>query len=199
MDADFLAGGGDVSAGGADVILHVACAQNAARVDVFKAGDDFVGSFAGGVDHDVEAAAMAHGHDGFAGAVFADSVENGVEQRDQRGFAFERKTLGAEIAGLQDLLEEVGADQALQSSFLIDLGLRPFHALGDPAAAFRLGKMHEFGADGAAIDAAGFLGGFAGEALEVGLLEGAEKAERIEIGFEVAPAAEGVEDALTLL
>src|SRR4029077_9910362 len=104
----------------------------------------------------------------------------------------ERKTLGAQIARLQNLLEKIGANQALQGLFLIDLGLRPFHALSDPAAAFRLGKMHEFGADGAAIDAAGFYGGFAGEAFEVGLLEGAEKAERVEIGFEVAPAAEGV-------
>src|SRR6202007_174637 len=34
---------------------------------------------------------------------------------------------------------------------------------------------------------------------EVGLLEGAEKAERVEIGFEVAPAAEGGEDALAVL
>src|SRR5216684_4543488 len=72
MDADFLAGGGDVGAGGADVILHVACAEHAARIDIFKSRDDIMGCFAGSVDHDVEAAAMAHGHDGLDGAMLAD-------------------------------------------------------------------------------------------------------------------------------
>src|SRR5712692_2901917 len=154
--------------------------------------------FAGGVDHDVEAAAMTHGHDGFRGAVLADGVENGVEQRDQRGDAFEREALGAEIAGLQDLLEEVGANEALENFLLVDFGLRTFDALDDPAAAVWLGKVHEFRADGAAVDAAGFLGGFTGEVCKVRLLERAEEAEGVEMGFEVAAAAEGVEDALAV-
>ncbi len=62
------------------MILHVACAEHAARIDIFKSRDDIMGCFAGGVDHDVEAAAMAHGHDGLDGAMLADGVENGVEQ-----------------------------------------------------------------------------------------------------------------------
>ena len=102
--ADFFAAGSDVGARGADVILHVTRAEHAARVDVLKARDDFMRRLARGVHHDVEAAAMTHGHDGFQRAVFAGSIENGIEQGNQRGDAFERKALGAEIARLQDLL-----------------------------------------------------------------------------------------------
>ena len=36
VDADFLATGGDVRAGSADVVFHVARTQDAARIDVFK-------------------------------------------------------------------------------------------------------------------------------------------------------------------
>ncbi len=89
VDADFLAVSGDVGSGGADVIFHVAGAQDAARIDVFKASDDFMRHLARRVNHDVEAPAMAHGHDGRLGAVFAGLVENRIKQRDQRGDAFE--------------------------------------------------------------------------------------------------------------
>src|SRR5438552_18130424 len=36
VDADLFATGSDVSAGSANVVFHVACAQDAARIDVFK-------------------------------------------------------------------------------------------------------------------------------------------------------------------
>ena len=60
----------DVASGRADVIFHVAGAENAARIDIFESGDDFVRRLAGGVDHDVEAAAMAHGEYGIERASF---------------------------------------------------------------------------------------------------------------------------------
>src|SRR5260370_21623833 len=126
-----------------------------------------MGRFAGGVDHDVEAAAMAHGHDGFGGAMLGDGVENGVEQGNERGHAFERKALGAEIAGLQDLLEEVGANEALENFFLVDFGLRTFDALDDPAAAVWLGKVHGFRADVPPVAAAGFTRGVPREGVAV--------------------------------
>jgi hypothetical protein len=58
--------------------------------------------------------------------------------------------------------------------------------------------MHEVRADGAAIDPASFFGGWTGEMIELGLLEGAEETQRVEIGFEVPRAAESVEDELTV-
>ena len=41
-------------------------------------------------------------------------IEHGIEQRDERGVSFEREAFAAEIAALQDLFEEIGADQALK-------------------------------------------------------------------------------------
>src|SRR6266436_5509419 len=199
MNADLFAGGGDVRAGGSDVIFHVTRAQHAARVHVFKPGDHLVGRFARGMDHNVEAATVAHGHDGFEGAVFPDGVENGVEQGNERGHTFERKTLCAQIARLQNLLEKIGADQALENFLLIDLGLRSFDALSDPAAPLRLRQMHELSADRAAINAARFLASVTGQSLQIRLRGWPEKTEGIELGFVVAPAAKRVEDALAFV
>ncbi len=53
VDANLFAGGGDIGAGRADVILHVARAKHAARVNIFKAGDDFVRGLARRVNHHV--------------------------------------------------------------------------------------------------------------------------------------------------
>ena len=64
VEVDGLAGGGDEVAGGADVVFDVAAAEGAAGVDVFELGEDVAGGAADGVDHDVEAAAVAHGEDG---------------------------------------------------------------------------------------------------------------------------------------
>src|SRR5579885_517809 len=127
-----------------------------------------MGRLASGVDHYVEAAAMTHGHHGLDGAVFAFRVKQGVEQRDESGDAFERKSLGAEIPSLQDLLEEIGANEAFENFGLVSGGRRDFQSLNDPAAALRVKQMHEIGADGAAVITASFLRGGACELPEVG-------------------------------
>ena len=49
-----------VLAGCADVVLHVAAAHGAARIDVLELGEDLGGRAADGVGHHVQAAAMAH-------------------------------------------------------------------------------------------------------------------------------------------
>ncbi len=100
---------------------------------------------------------------------------------------------------MQDLFEQVGANEALENFLLVNFGFGAFDALGDPAAAVWLGKVHEFRADGAAVDAARFFGGFTGEVCKVRLLERAEEAERVEISLEIAPAAKGVEDPLAVV
>ena len=63
MEVDGLAGGGEEVAGGADVVFDVAAAEGAAGVNVFEFGEDVAGGAIDGVDHDVEAAAVAHGED----------------------------------------------------------------------------------------------------------------------------------------
>ncbi len=162
MDADFLAAAGDVSAGSAHVVFHVARTQDAARIDVFKASDYFMGQLTRGVNHHVQSAAVAHGHDRGFRPLFARRVEDGVQERNQRGDSLQGKPLGAQVARLQNLFEQVGANQALEDFVLIDWTQRSFEALRDPAAALRLRQMHEIGANRVAVDAAGFLSSFAG-------------------------------------
>ena len=103
--------GDGVLAGGAHVVLDVAAAQVLRGIDVFELGEDLGGRAADGVGHDVEAAAMAHGEDGARDAVVGGGGEDLIEERDEDGEAFEGEALGAEVALLDDLLEEVGADE----------------------------------------------------------------------------------------
>ena len=134
MDVNFAAAAGDVFAGGAHVIFHVAGAEDAARIDVFESGKDFLRRPPGDVGDHVEAAAMAHAHDELDGAELGGSVENFVDERNQRGDAFEREALAAEIALLHDLLEDVGADEQVENALLDFFGnletlRRGFHLL----------------------------------------------------------------------
>ena len=68
--------------------------------------------------------------------------------------------------------------------------------LENPAAALGRVDVIDFDADSARIDGAGFTGVFAFP-LQFGRLSGAEKAERIEVAFEVSQLAVGIEYALT--
>ena len=63
MNVNFAAAARGVFAGRAHVVLHVAGAENAARVDIFESGEDFLRRALGDVSDDVEASAMAHAHD----------------------------------------------------------------------------------------------------------------------------------------
>ncbi len=94
--------------------------------------------------------------------MFRGCLQDGIEQRNQRGDTFERKSLRTEIARLQYLLEEVGANQALENFALVYVLGWCFEEVDDPAPAFRLGQMHKVRANRAAIDASRFFGGFAG-------------------------------------
>ncbi len=57
--------------------------------------------------------------------------------------------------------------------------------------------MHELRSDGAAIDTARLLSEFAVDR-QLGVGNGAEEAERIEVGFQVSPAAKCIEHAFAL-
>ena len=65
MDVNLATAARDVFAGRAHVIFHVAGTEDAARIDVFESGEDFLGRALGDVGDDVEASAMAHAHDEF--------------------------------------------------------------------------------------------------------------------------------------
>ena len=121
MQIDGVAVGGGVFAGGAHVVLHVATAEGAAWVDVFKLGKDLGGGAADGVAHDVEAAAMRHGNEGAGDSGVGGCCEDLIEKWDEDGEAFEGEALGAEVALLDDLLEEIGADELGEDVLLIGL------------------------------------------------------------------------------
>jgi len=176
---DFFAGAGNVGAGGADVVFHVARAEHAARIYVLEPSHDFMRALARGVHHDVQAATMTHGHDGRLRAVFPGRVQDGIEQGNKCRDAFQRKSLRTEIPRLQDLFEKVGANQPLEDLVRVNFFRGSFDSLNDPAAAFRLGQMHEVGANGATVDATSLFGQLAGKTLKVRVLERLENAQRI--------------------
>ena len=121
VNADLAAVCGVKYAGCADVILHVAAAENAAGIDVFEAGEDFCGSAADDVDNHVQASAMAHAPARACSAPFsAAAFEDFVEQRNERGVAFERITFGSDVARLHGLLEDVGADELVENALRVD-------------------------------------------------------------------------------
>ena len=157
VDLNLCARAGDVFAGRAHVIFHIAAAQNAPRVNILKAGKDLFGRAPGDVHNHVQAAAVAHAHDQIYRAALAGSVENLVHHGDESGDALERKSFVAKITLLQHLLEEIGANQLVENVLLIDRSLRAFHALLNPAPPLGVGNVHELGADGSAIDPPGFL------------------------------------------
>ena len=96
---------------------------------------------------------MAHAHDEFDGAALGCGVEDFVDQRDERGDAFEREAFAAEIALLHDLLEDVGADEQVENALLVLFcnleTCDGFHLLVNPAAAFGGVDVVDFDADGA--------------------------------------------------
>src|SRR5258708_32439586 len=93
MDADFLTAGGDVRAGSADVVVHVARAEDTAWIDIFESRDHVMRQLARGVNHHVQAPAVAHGHDRGSRAVLASRVQYRVEKRNQLRNAFQGEPL----------------------------------------------------------------------------------------------------------
>ena len=63
VNVDFSAATRFVFAGRTHVILHVTGTENAAGIDIFESGEDFLRGALGDVGDDVEASAMAHAHD----------------------------------------------------------------------------------------------------------------------------------------
>src|SRR5580704_9242852 len=153
MDVNFVAAARDVFAGRAHVILHIARAKNAAWIDVFKAGEDFFVRASGDMRHHVEAAAMAHAHHKLRSAEASAGIEKLIDERDQRGDAFERKAFATKVALLHHLLEDVGADEQVENASLIffcDLETLSWrlHLLVNPATPLGAVDVINFHTDG---------------------------------------------------
>ncbi len=83
VDVHLAAASSDIFAGRAHVIFHVARSKDAARIDIFKSREDFLGRTLGNVGNDVEAAAMAHPHDEFDCAFLRGAVQDFVDERNE--------------------------------------------------------------------------------------------------------------------
>src|SRR6476661_956249 len=197
MHAQGLAVASGVFAGGSFVVLNVATAQNTARVNIFKSGKDVLCRDADGEVHHAQPAAMAHGHNCCSRAGLSSGFQNNIQQGNLRSCAFTRVALGSQITRLEDLLKEIGLHQALGEPPAVNLLLlRFFHLRLDPLPAVTLGKMHELGADGAAISLASFLSAFTARG-DIRVAAANRASKGIKVGVQISPATESVKDALT--
>ena len=195
LHAQLVAAPGAVGAGRPHVVLHVAAAQHALRVGVLEPRVHVARGAPHGVDHHVEAAAVAHADQRLAQPEARAGLEHLVEQRDQRGDAFQGEALRAGVAAVQDDLEGLGPQQALEDGLPIDRGRRLLHPLLHPAPPPGIGDVHELDPDRAAVPGARAGGRLAGLD-QVGVRARVERAQRVEVGLEVSPPAEGVENRL---
>ncbi len=132
VEIDLAAVAGLEGSGSAHVVLDVAGAQHAARVDVVEAGEDLRRRPAHDVEHHAQAAAVAHRQHHLHALVRRGALEHRVERRDERGDAFDREAFAALVAGLQQVLEGLGAHDLAEHAVAVGrrgLGLQP---LGDP-------------------------------------------------------------------
>ena len=114
VDMNFLSAPGDVLAGRAHVVLHVARPQYAARIHILKLGKHLLRRTPCHMNNDVEPSAMAHAHHQFHRAALAGHVQNLIHRRQQRRVAFEGESFVAQIARLQRLLKQLGAHEQVE-------------------------------------------------------------------------------------
>src|SRR5260370_27741842 len=81
---------------------------------------------------------------------------------------------------------------------LIDLAGARLRSLLDRSPPLRFRYVHEISADRTTVETASFVGGFARQPFKVRLLLRLKQAKGIESRFQVAPAAERIENALAL-
>ena len=104
---------------------------------------------------------MAHGENGLLDAKRGALLKDRIEERDEHGQALKREALGAEIARLNDLLEDICANKLGENVGLIDGGRMLLDLRLQPLPSLVVRDMHELGSDVAAVIAARFSGAFA--------------------------------------
>ncbi len=197
LDAQFAAGARAVAAGRPHVVFHVAAAEHALRVGVLEAGEDVERRTADRLHHHVEPPAVAHADERLLEPLRRAGLEHLVEQRDERGHAFEREPFRSRVAAVQHLFEDVGPDQAFEHRRPVDAGDRLLHPLPHPLAALRVRNVHELGADRAAVPAPRLCGLLAA-GRQVRVRPRRPQPERVDSRLEVSPAPEGVEYAVVV-
>ena len=179
----------------AHVIFHVAAAQGAAWVHVLESREHIRCRAPHGVHHHVEPSAMAHRQHRFFRALIGRRAQDRIQERNQRAFAFQRIPLRAQVARLQNLLEDIRANQQIENSRPVRLRRIRFHALLDPCAFLAVRNVHEFHADAAAVNApCGVRLGSV--AVQLRHRRRFQITQRIDAGLQVSPAAKRFPDAV---
>ncbi len=144
----------------AQMVLHVARTFHVVRR--IGAALELVEDGAMRLAHDlaehVQTATVGHAEDDFLDAHGAAALDDLFQRRDQRFTAIEAKTLGALVLDVDELLEAFRFDKLRQDGLLAfrresNLFVRAFDAFLNPGLFSRIGDMHEFDADRAAIGA----------------------------------------------
>ena len=146
--------GGDI-AGEALVVLDVTSGQ-VLRSGVLELGEQLGRLLAQGVDQDVQATAVGHADDDFLHALFASALDEFVHRGDERLTAFQRKTLLANVFGVEESLQTFGCSQSLENVLLLlgaegRLGTGALQAFLPPAFFGGVGDVHVLGADAATV------------------------------------------------
>ena len=148
----------DVTALGAQVVLHVTGAAGLRRVHVaLELGEDLRQGLADDVGQHVEAATVRHADDDLVEALTGRGVDGGVHQRDQRLGTLEGEALLADVLGLQEVLERLGGVELLQDVLLLGVrraGLAALDAVLQPLALVGVEDVGVLGADLEAVGVA---------------------------------------------
>ncbi len=153
-EVDGAASGGHV-AREALVVLHVASGQVLGS-GVLELGEQVLGLFAQRVDQHVQAATVGHADDDFLHALFAGALDELVHRGDEGLTALQRKTLLADVFGVEESLQTFCGCQALENVLLLlgtegRLGADGLQAFLPPAFFGGVGDVHVLGADAAAV------------------------------------------------
>ena len=139
-----------------EVVFHVAAAHAPLGVRVEEVREDVLRRLLEDVAEHVEPAAVGHAEHDLLDAVLRRAVDHEVEERHQGLAAFEREALRTDEVRVQELLEDLGVDEAaehaeLQLGAQVEAVRRGLHALAEPRAHVELLDVHELHADGAAV------------------------------------------------
>jgi hypothetical protein len=101
----------------AEVVLHITVALDVGRQRrAFELGKDHLVRLAQDVSEDIDAAAMRHTHHHFGDVTPCRLLHERVEQGNQRLAAFERKPLLSRVPRVEELLERLRRDQAIEDA-----------------------------------------------------------------------------------
>src|ERR1044071_3422408 len=140
-----------------EVIFDIAAAVGMSHGWIDEFAEDVTRRFVKNIRKYVEPAAMRHCHDDFQDTLVRGFIDRDLQQRDERLRSFEREALSAEEFAANKLLESLRFDESAgDPSLLLSAARRSrfdlFDALLQPLALQAIADVHDFKADGTAVN-----------------------------------------------